>query len=88
MTLAEVFSSSNVMINKSLPLFLCIFTPSIFFRIAPILALVFQEEQLGTVNCTILSLAGTTPAKNAVNSRHINMLTIFFILYLFFLRAA
>jgi hypothetical protein len=61
--LRVVFSSSKVIINKSCPLNSYCFTPSIFFRIEPILALELQAEQPGMVNWTILSAAEASPEK-------------------------
>jgi hypothetical protein len=72
--LREVFLSSKVMINKSFPLCSCFITPSIFFRIEPILALEPQAEQPGTVNCTILSPPRATPQKAANKMRVKNTL--------------
>jgi hypothetical protein len=56
--------------------------PSIFFRIEPILALEFQAEQPGTVNCTILSPAEATPKKAAKKMIVKKILNIFFIFHL------
>lgn len=58
----------------------CFLTPSIFFRIAPILALEFQEEQPGTFNCIILSAAKTVEEKS-INMKQKRNPNIFFILY-------
>jgi hypothetical protein len=80
--LRVVFSSSKVMIKKSFPLFSWFFTPSTFFRIEPILAFVFQAEQPGTVNCTIISLARAIPPKDANKMKVKNTLNIFFIFHL------
>jgi hypothetical protein len=55
-------------------------TPSIFFRIVPILLLAPQEKHPGTVNCTILSEA---PAIFARDIRKMNVkkrLAIFFMI--------
>ena len=79
--LMVTFSSSKVTINISCSLFSCFFTPSICFRIEPILALDFQAEQPGTFNCTTLSLASTTlPQHNKMQVK--NTPNIFFIFHL------
>jgi hypothetical protein len=57
-----------------------VLTPSIFFRIAPILLVAPQEKHPGTVSCTTLSAA---PAIFARDIRKINVkkrLAIFFII--------
>jgi hypothetical protein len=83
MTLIVVFSSSKVTTNKSHPLLSRFFTPSIFFRIAPILALEFHAEHPGTVNWTILSRAKASAEKVTKNKKQKIMPTTFFIFYLF-----
>jgi hypothetical protein len=80
--LMVVFSSSKVMTNKSFPLCSCFLTPSIFFRIEPILVLEFQAEQPGTVNCTILSPAEATPKKAVKKMIVKKILNILFIFHL------
>jgi hypothetical protein len=79
-----VCSSSKVMTSKSLPLLSCFFTPSIPFRIAPILAWEFQAEQPGTFNWMTLSLAEAVEGKVTQNKIQNNMPAIFFILHLFY----
>jgi len=79
--LRVVFSSSKVMINRSCALFSCFFTPLIFFRIEPILALEFQEEQPGIVSCTILSSAKATLINTDKKTIAKNTFNIFFIIH-------
>jgi hypothetical protein len=74
-----VCSSSKVITSKSLPLLSCFITPSIPFRIAPILALEFQAEQPGTFNWMTLSLAKAVEEKVTQNKIQNNMPVIFFI---------
>jgi hypothetical protein len=56
-------------------------TPSIFFRIAPILLLAPQEKHPGTVNCTTLSVAQAMPAKDIKKMNVRKTLDIFFIIH-------
>jgi len=63
-------------------LFSCFFTPSIFFRIEPILALEFQEEQPGMVNWTILSAAEASPEKEIKKMTAKNIDNVRFIIHL------
>jgi hypothetical protein len=80
--LRVVFSSSKVIISRSCPLFSCFLTPSIFFRIEPILALEFQAAQPGMVNWTILSAAKAKPEKEIKKITAKNIDNVLFIIHL------
>jgi hypothetical protein len=58
----------------------CFFTPSILFRIDPILLLEFQAEQPGTFSCTVLSVARVIEEKATKKKILKKILMNFFIL--------
>jgi hypothetical protein len=57
-----------------------VLTPSIFFRIAPILLVAPHEKHPGTVNCTILSAATAIFARDIRKMNVKKRLAIFFII--------
>jgi len=57
-----------------------VLTPSIFFRIAPILLVAPQEKHPGTVSCTILSAATAIFARDIRKMNVKKRLAIFFII--------
>jgi len=57
-----------------------VLTPSIFFRIAPILLVAPHEKHPGTVNCTILSAATAIFARDIRKMNVKKKLTIFFMI--------